>query len=64
MNGMSLLQVAGGYRPPLAWEVPHEVRTLIERCWAQKPQERPSIADVASELEQIMSTRVLGALGS
>ncbi|GAB4820768.1 hypothetical protein N2152v2_007814 [Parachlorella kessleri] len=46
--------VAHGFRPPIGDQVPARVKALIERCWKGLPELRPSMGDVATELEQIL----------
>lgn len=41
-----------GYRPPISEDVPNSYRELIERCWSQKPEERPSFDEIVSELKK------------
>lgn len=40
---------------------PARVWALIERCWAQEPQQRPSAEEVASELEALLEAHCSGA---
>lgn len=39
------------YRPELTPEIPQAYKNLIERCWSQNPEERPSFSEIVSELE-------------
>jgi serine/threonine protein kinase len=45
MSMFGLLQHVGmkGMRPPWVHGVPHEWRELVESCWAQDPDQRPSM---------------------
>ncbi len=36
-------QVANGYRRPIPSMWPSALRTLIETCWAEQPEKRPSM---------------------
>ena len=43
--------VSNGQRPPLTHHCqPPELQTLISRCWDQRPERRPSMAEVAEVL--------------
>lgn len=43
--------VLAGKRPPIPANVPEEVRRLIQACWAEDPDARPSFKDVVQALE-------------
>ena len=40
-------KVARGYRVPIPSRWPEPVRELVASCWAQEPEDRPSMDDVA-----------------
>ena len=39
-----------GYRPTLSDDIPDSYQDLIERCWSQKAEDRPSFAQIVSDL--------------
>mmetsp|Transcript_2467 Transcript_2467/g.7361 ORF Transcript_2467/g.7361 Transcript_2467/m.7361 type:complete len:131 (+) Transcript_2467:1603-1995(+) len=39
-----------GYRPRLPPETPDDVATLVRACWAQEPENRPTMARILSYL--------------
>jgi hypothetical protein len=43
-------RVLAGQRPPLPAACPAAVRSLIERCWAQVPAQRPTAAQMLKEV--------------
>ncbi|EGT46425.1 hypothetical protein CAEBREN_30405 [Caenorhabditis brenneri] len=55
--GMMVAEVAqrviSGYRMDLPVDLHPEIKNLIGKCWAENEHERPSMADVASELQRI-----------
>lgn len=53
--------VAAGHREPLPEEWPQQVQQLLARCWAQQPEERPSMASVAQEVSAWLRDRALVA---
>lgn len=44
-----------GLRPPLSPVVPGEVQSLLERCWAFEPGDRPTADAVAAELRAFVA---------
>lgn len=52
-------RVADGYRPPVPDHWPEQVTQLIDSCWAQKPEERPTMAAVTEALTNLMKDRRL-----
>jgi hypothetical protein len=44
------------YRPPLTTDIPSPVRSLITRCWAHDPSERPTFQTILHELMSISSS--------
>ncbi|KAI8468772.1 MAG: kinase-like domain-containing protein [Monoraphidium minutum] len=52
-------RVADGYRPPLPEHWPAEVVSLVDRCWAADPAERPPITEVHQVLAALMKDRKL-----
>lgn len=44
--------VADGFRPILTQKWPTEISTLLQNCWAEEPQDRPSMTSVISQLEE------------
>lgn len=49
--------VAGGYRPPFPSHFPEPVQHLISSCWAAEPHERPRMADVLTQLQELAVDR-------
>lgn len=45
--------VTSGKRLPIPDEVPSKIRDLIKRCWHHSPENRPSFANIAIQLEKI-----------
>src|SRR5690606_36861175 len=43
-----------GERPPMPKHVEPRLKSLIERCWAAEPNDRPSFADILKELDIIL----------
>lgn len=43
-------KVNSGYRPSFNTSIPVAYQKLIERCWAQKPEDRPTFAQIVQEL--------------
>jgi tRNA A-37 threonylcarbamoyl transferase component Bud32 len=52
---MALIQ---GKRPPIDSRVPAGARALMERCWAGKPEERPSMHEVMVECDRLVAESV------
>ena len=44
-------QVAAGYRLPIGDEVPAPLAKLLSQCLAGRPEDRPSMAEVAARLQ-------------
>ena len=40
-----------GYRPYIRDDVPDVYKELIEKCWSQKSEERPSFDEIVSEMK-------------
>ncbi|CAG9467297.1 unnamed protein product [Pedinophyceae sp. YPF-701] len=53
------LQVARGYRPKVPRQWPAEVKALLSECWSQQKEKRPTMAQVVSRLEGMMSSGVV-----
>ena len=53
-------KVLKGERPNLPDHCPPSLKELIERCWAQEPKERPSFADICSELKYLKYLLMIG----
>jgi hypothetical protein len=47
-------RVAGGFRPPPAGRIPPLVWALVQECWHQEPQLRPSMHQVVAALQGII----------
>lgn len=48
-----IFAVNSGKRPPFPPNFqPHEIQILIEKCWHQNPNERPSLEDIQKTLEK------------
>lgn len=43
--------------PSLTWGLTDELWNIIQRCWAQSPDDRPSMSEVVSELTEIQRLR-------
>ena len=52
------------FRPPVPYliEKVEALRDLMKRCWAEDPDDRPSIFDVRKEIESMMRHNGLYAL--
>jgi serine/threonine protein kinase len=46
-----------GWRPTMPARVPLQLGELIQRCWAQDPSVRPTMAEVVVELKSFMASR-------
>ena len=44
-------KVSHGYRPQINDNVPDFFRDLIERCWSQEPENRPTFAQIVEEMK-------------
>jgi hypothetical protein len=42
--------ISGSLRPPLPADCPPALKALIEKCWAQEPDDRPFMSDVVAQL--------------
>jgi len=42
-----------GLRPPIASEIPAEWAALIQRCWDDDPERRPTFGDIQDALEKM-----------
>ncbi|KAG0569471.1 hypothetical protein KC19_6G093000 [Ceratodon purpureus] len=49
-----------GERPKLPDDCPLKLRTLIEKCWSQKPTERPTFAEICGELKHLKYLLISG----
>ena len=43
--------VINGYRPEIPPDVPNVYREMIERCWSQQPENRPSFDEIVEDLK-------------
>ena len=43
--------VINGYRPEIPPDVPNVYREMIERCWSQQPEKRPSFDEIVEDLK-------------
>jgi serine/threonine protein kinase len=50
-NQAAAIEVVKGFRTKVSSQCPSSLRTLIQKCWNQDPDERPSMAEVAQLLE-------------
>ncbi|KAG0602655.1 hypothetical protein M758_10G030800 [Ceratodon purpureus] len=53
-------KVVGGLRPVLPIHCPSNLKTLIERCWSQLPEGRPSSDTICSELKYLKYLLITG----
>ena len=58
-----------GERPHFEWDLPLGMKTVIRKCWAQDPVQRPDFKSILSKLEQLEQgmyarERVASVLGS
>jgi hypothetical protein len=54
VNEVSLaLQMAYGYRPTISKDIPQVIADLIEDCWEDNPDDRPTAAKVAQTLAAV-----------
>lgn len=44
-------KVSSGFRPSFNFFIPKSYRSLIEKCWSQKPSSRPTFADIVTKLK-------------
>ncbi|ELR11811.1 protein kinase domain containing protein [Acanthamoeba castellanii str. Neff] len=51
------LQVLEGERPSIPLDTPNDYRSLMVRCWAEDPADRPSMIEIASQLKRMAATR-------
>lgn len=57
-NHMVLVKVKGGYRLPCPNGCPEDVyQKYMLACWAASPQDRPTFADLARDLDKVAGTR-------
>jgi Leu/Phe-tRNA-protein transferase len=60
-DGMSTSQVVTlttkGKRPDFTVHCSDDFKQLIEKCWAQNPEERPSFIKIRIQLERILESR-------
>lgn len=42
-------------RPPIPKKWPEELTDLFQRCWAQKPDQRPEFGDIINELKALVA---------
>jgi serine/threonine protein kinase len=61
---LNLSALADGERAELPGELSLEIRSIISRCWAQNPDDRPSFTDVLNELKQMKFEILAGVDGS
>ena len=62
-SNMTQIEVAfgvarDGKRPHLPLGIPDDVNNLVTRCWAEKPDERPTFEDVNRKIEHILSKKM------
>lgn len=50
--GRLLAHYRAGGRLPLPESVPAPLVSMVEACWSQRPEERPSFAGLAAELDK------------
>ena len=55
MDQVAKAVAASGLRPPLPKRWPPSLSSLIARCWAQDPEERPEFEAVADELYAMLA---------
>ncbi|KAG0569469.1 hypothetical protein KC19_6G092800 [Ceratodon purpureus] len=53
VNDIKRRVMKNGERPKLPDECPVKLKTLIEKCWSQKPTERPTFAEICGELKHL-----------
>ena len=56
MPALIPLWVAQGQREAIPADTPKPMAALIAKCWAQKPEERPAMSEVVSELSALELT--------
>lgn len=49
-------KVAAGYRQPISAGLPQALQQLVRECWAQSPEQRPSMASVAARLREVQQS--------
>lgn len=47
-----IFNVADGLRPKIEVPIPKAYRNLIEKCWSQNPNDRPTFNDIVDELKK------------
>jgi hypothetical protein len=52
-----------GLRPKLPESCPRRLAFLIQRCWEDKPDERPNFSEICRELRYIKGLLLRGTLG-
>lgn len=50
-------KIVAGERPPIPLDCPVKLQSLIDRCWSQKPDDRPDISDCRSVLEGLLGKK-------
>ena len=50
--------VLEGKRMPIPASLPITIKELIEKCWAQSPDDRPSMDQVVHQLNFIISSKM------
>ncbi|XP_075595037.1 tyrosine-protein kinase Fer-like isoform X3 [Balearica regulorum gibbericeps] len=53
MNQQAREQVEKGYRMSAPQKCPEEIYTIMQRCWAYKPENRPKFSEIQKELSSI-----------
>jgi len=48
-----VLQVAQGYRPVIPENIHSEIVEILQECWAEDPDSRPSFSDIILKLDRI-----------
>ena len=54
-------KIAQGYRPKKPNACPDDIWQLVQSCWAQQPDARPTAAMVRTQVEQLLRSRTAGA---
>ena len=51
-KGQLFEKIMNSYRPDLSRSVPDQYRDLIEKCWSQNPDERPTFDQIVDSIER------------
>ena len=54
-NADVIEQVSNGFRLPCPADCPEEIYQVMQSCWHENPEQRPSFSELAAKIEELIT---------